>query len=60
MGGGGNIYIEKGLRNGRRKVSIINSMKEKVAVFSSRRFLLVLAALRLFSWLLMKFIALII
>jgi hypothetical protein len=33
---GGTIYIEGGLRNGRRKVSIRDSMKEKVAVFFGR------------------------
>jgi uncharacterized membrane protein len=54
---GGTIYIEGGLRNGRRKVSIRDSMKEKVAVFFGRRFLLVLVVLELFSWLLMNFAA---
>jgi hypothetical protein len=29
MDGGGSDYIEKGLRNGRRKVSIRSNMKEK-------------------------------
>ncbi len=30
MDGGGNDYIEKGLRNGQMKVNIKRSMKEKV------------------------------
>jgi hypothetical protein len=54
MDGGGSVYIEEGLRNGRRKVSIRGSMKEKVVVISDMRFLLVLVVLRLLSWLLMN------
>ncbi len=54
MDGGGNICIEEGLRNGRRKVSIRGSMKEKAAILFGRQFLLVLVALRLLSWLLMN------
>jgi hypothetical protein len=59
MDGGGSVCIEEGWRNGRRKVSIRGSMKEKVVVLSSMRFLLVLVGLRLFNWLLMNFVALI-
>jgi hypothetical protein len=49
MDGGGSICIEEGLRNGRRKVNIRGSMKEKAVVLFSMRFLLVLVALRLLS-----------
>jgi len=55
--GGGSIYIEKGLRNGQRKVSIRGSMKEKVAVLFGMRFLLILVTFTLLSWLLMNFVA---
>jgi hypothetical protein len=54
MDGGGSICIEEGLRNGWSKVSIRCSMKEKSTILFGRRFLLVLAALRLLSWLLMN------
>ncbi len=33
MDGGGSFYIEEGLQNGRRKLSIRSNMKEKVVVF---------------------------
>jgi hypothetical protein len=49
MDGEGSIYIEQGLRDGWRKVSIRSSMKEKAIIFSSRRFLLILVALGLLS-----------
>ncbi len=54
MDGGGSVYIEGGLRNGWRKVSIRGSMKGKVAVLSGRRFLLVLVVLELLSSLLIN------
>jgi hypothetical protein len=57
MDGGRSICIEKGLRNGWRKVSIRSNMKEKDVVVSGMLFLLVLVALRLLSWLLMNFVA---
>jgi hypothetical protein len=55
MDGGGSVCIEEGLRNGRRKVSIRSSMKEKAMILSRMFFFLVLIALRLFNWLLMNF-----
>jgi hypothetical protein len=42
MDGGGSACIEKGLQNGRRKISIRGNMKEKAGVLSGMRFLLVL------------------
>ncbi len=55
MDGGGSIYIEEGLQNEQRKVSIRGSMKEKAGFFYGKGFLLVLVALRLLSWLLINF-----
>ncbi len=49
MDGGGSVYIEEGLRNGRRKASIRGSMKEKATILSSMRFFLVLVAFRLLN-----------
>jgi hypothetical protein len=50
MDGGGSDYIEEGLRNGRRKVSIRGSMKEKEGgFFLVCNFFLVFVALRLLS-----------
>jgi hypothetical protein len=58
MDGGGSNCIEEGLQIGRRKVSIRGNMKEKVGVFfSGMQSFLVFVAFRLFSYLLMNFVA---
>ncbi len=54
MDGGRSVYIEEGLQNGWRKVSIRGNMKEKAIVLSGMQFLLVLVTFRLLSWLLMN------
>jgi hypothetical protein len=53
MDGGGSSYIEEGLRNGQRKVSIRGNMKEKARFFLVCFFLGGIGSLRLLSWLLM-------
>jgi hypothetical protein len=34
MDGGGSVYIEEGLRNGRKKATIRGTMKEKIIVLA--------------------------